>query len=362
MRKMGAVVYQYKSVIAACCVVGFLASCETAPTTEEDQPAVAAPVVEEAQPTATPGLTPQERLRTSISLLESGDAAQSRLELLAYLEEEPDSAFAKRLLDQIDEPIETYFPADSFARTLQTGETLSTLARDYLGDPLKFYALARFNGIEVPNKVTVGQTVQIPATEAALAAQEAMLAPPAPPAAEEVAAPAGESVPAEAAAAEAVDGAQEFAALVGDGDYASAVDLYEAGSASGASEALAAEAYDKYAASLRTSAPSQAAAHYAKAGDLYMQTSDYINAYRVLGIAGGLAPANTGISESLVMARQGAVDELYRQGASAFQRQELETTIERMNAVLDIDPGHENAKMYRAQAVELQERLKRLSD
>ena len=120
---------------------------------------------------AEPGLSPSKRFVLAVGYLEKGMAMEARVELQAYLEEKPKSQRAKDLIQQIDTPVEDYFPQSFFEVTLKRGETLSTLARDYLGDLYQFYALAKFNDIADSSKLQQGQLIRIPDTQEARDAQ-----------------------------------------------------------------------------------------------------------------------------------------------------------------------------------------------
>ncbi len=127
-------------------------------------PAVAPSAPVKPQFTATPGLTPRERVRKALSLLGDGDAEQARAELLQLKIDQPGNDLAQSLLDQIDRDPKQLLGEQSFAYTIRPGETLSVLAERYLGDRFLFYALARYNGIAAPAKAEVGQAIQIPGT------------------------------------------------------------------------------------------------------------------------------------------------------------------------------------------------------
>ena len=114
--------------------------------------------------TATPGLDPHERARKIFDLLNAGQAGQARAEAEQLLLEDPGNAQAKSAIDQIDGDPKAELGAQNFSYELRQGETLSVLAERYLGDRTKFYALARYNGISVPNQAAVGQTILIPGT------------------------------------------------------------------------------------------------------------------------------------------------------------------------------------------------------
>ncbi|HTI86677.1 MAG TPA: LysM domain-containing protein [Alphaproteobacteria bacterium] len=144
---------------------GALAGCAQKQAAE---PVAATPVAAPLQ--ATPGLKANERLQLAIRSLQNGDTERAHVELTAFVAEQPRNRVGTGLLAQIETPIETYYPRDSFPLTLKSGESLSTVAQTYLGDPLQFYALARYNQIQNPSRVTAGQNIRVPKTPAAIAA------------------------------------------------------------------------------------------------------------------------------------------------------------------------------------------------
>lgn len=120
-----------------------------------------------AQPIAphfkpTPGLAVAERQKLVVDLLNKGQADQARAELNAVLAEQPANAMARRLLDQIDRDPREVLGAQNYPYKVRAGETMSVLAQRFLGDPLMFYALARYNNIPAPSQMEVGQTLLIP--------------------------------------------------------------------------------------------------------------------------------------------------------------------------------------------------------
>ncbi|MDJ0980938.1 MAG: LysM peptidoglycan-binding domain-containing protein, partial [Kiloniellales bacterium] len=134
-----------------------LAACETGTNGEAD--AEAQPVVQ-YQP--EPELTPRERLKKAISLLEKGEEGQAGAELDAYLAEVPDSRLALDLKAQIAaDPVAVLGPKH-FLYKMQPGDSISSVAKRMLGDPLKFYILARYNNLENPSEIEVGQTIRVP--------------------------------------------------------------------------------------------------------------------------------------------------------------------------------------------------------
>ncbi len=271
-----------RAALTGICVVVLVTGC-AAPAPEpvaEAAPVAPAPPAYEAQP----GLSPQQRFREVLGLLEAGKAGPARIELLAYLDAQPDSQVASELLRQLDTPIEDYFPEAYREIELASGETLSTLARDYLGSVYQFHALARYNGIAQPGRIRAGQRVRIPLTPRA---QEA------------------------------------FAAL----DDPAAVTVE---SAATTLQPTAAEA--EVEASMMPELELQP-----------VQTS-------------GAMPL-----EVRALLPPGDPDELHRQALGAYRAQDLERAISLWDRVLLIDPDYENARLYRTQAIELQNRLRRLN-
>jgi nucleoid-associated protein YgaU len=146
-------------------VGGLLAACaqnQAKPDASANSQAVA------LQP--TPGLKANERLQVAIKALQNGDVERAKVELTVFVAEQPKNKVGTGLLAQIETSADKYFPRDNFTVALKQGESLSNVAATYLGDPLQFYALARYNQIQNPSKVTVGQSLRIPKTPTAVAA------------------------------------------------------------------------------------------------------------------------------------------------------------------------------------------------
>jgi tetratricopeptide (TPR) repeat protein len=69
-------------------------------------------------------------------------------------------------MDQIDSPLSGLFKQQFTEYQVQAGDTLSKIAKQAYDDPFLFYALARFNGIENPSRVAVGQVLRVPELQA----------------------------------------------------------------------------------------------------------------------------------------------------------------------------------------------------
>ena len=65
-------------------------------------------------------------------------------------------------MQQLDADPNTLITGKAQPYTVGPGETLSMLAGRFLGDPLLFYALARYNGFAAPAHVQPGHVIQIP--------------------------------------------------------------------------------------------------------------------------------------------------------------------------------------------------------
>lgn len=123
----------------------------------------------DARPVATPkpvaapsGWVGRERVGDAIELLNRGEAARARKILIAVLDKQPGDPIARSLVKQIDTDPQTLLGTRNFSYTLRPDDTLSALAQRFLGDPMLFYALARYNGIAAPGTIEPGRTIQIP--------------------------------------------------------------------------------------------------------------------------------------------------------------------------------------------------------
>jgi hypothetical protein len=235
-------------------------------------------------------------------MLEDSQPRQARAELAAYLQEKPRSDVARDLLRQLDEDAEVYYPDSYREITLASGESLSTLAQRYLGSVYQFYALAKYNGIAEPRRLRAGQTLKIPLTETARASF-------------------------------AVEDDPESLA-----------------------REVAAEAE-----ALATSAAIQQEAAVDAGSDTPVEA-----AIAGVGAAGEESGEESLPQPALQPAAMAAVPadesgELHRRALNAYRAQDLDGAIALWDRVLVLDPEHENARLYRAQALELQGKLRRLN-
>ena len=345
-------------------LVCVLAACSSVTGSKVATPAVVASSASVA-PVAKP---PAERFQMALELLQSGQSQQADEELHAYLKDMPYSKPAHDLVVQIETPLDKLFPAENFRVNLAKDESLSSLARTYLGDPLSFYALARYNGIAVPSKVNEGQSIKIPKTPSALAAQQAKAAK----APAEVTPAAlfdrllrqGVIVRPLAAAPKpaAVDPWKDIKANIGQRHYDEAIRIVDTGNfvPNRAQAAAVASAYAACAKDAAKRDPQKSSSYAVKGGRLYLQADEPTKAMETLQIAIALTPDGAEAKTLLAEASRKVADRRYKEGLVAFQRQDLDGAIAAWNKVLAIDPGYKDAQLNRAQALKLKENLKKL--
>ncbi|HTK34136.1 MAG TPA: LysM peptidoglycan-binding domain-containing protein [Caulobacteraceae bacterium] len=152
------------TLCGALAATSLLAACASGPTVVPAPPAPrpAAPVAVQAPP--APVVPPRERIRRAVDLLSHGQPQPARTELTALLAEQPGDRTAMGLIEQIDRDPRALLGERNYPYKIRPGETLSILAERFLGDPLLFYALARYNGIDAPDTAEVGRTLLIPGT------------------------------------------------------------------------------------------------------------------------------------------------------------------------------------------------------
>ncbi len=105
----------------------------------------------------------EERLRRALEPLMLGNEEEGRRELLLSLCQEPDDPKARDLLRQLDVAPEGELGKEFVAYRVQPGDSLPGIAKRLLGDPYRFYLLARYNHLARPGEITVGQCLRVPA-------------------------------------------------------------------------------------------------------------------------------------------------------------------------------------------------------
>jgi LysM repeat protein len=99
-----------------------------------------------------------------IAALNAGDEATARKQIKALQKRTPNDPAARVLEESIDrDPVDLLGPK-SFSYTTQPGDTMVGLADRFLGNRLKFYQLARYNGVKIPATLAAGTVLKIPGT------------------------------------------------------------------------------------------------------------------------------------------------------------------------------------------------------
>jgi len=132
-----------------------LAGCATTTKVAHAPPAAPAPI----------SVSPKERVDRAVTLLNAGDPAGARVELVAAIAQPPGDPRARKLLDQIDRDPVSLLGIQYYCYRVRAGETLFQIAGKLLGDPQLVYALARYNGLAAPATLEAGRILKIPGEE-----------------------------------------------------------------------------------------------------------------------------------------------------------------------------------------------------
>lgn len=114
------------------------------------------------QVAAMPTTTPIGEVEAILVLLNQGDVGTAKKRINAALKRDPMNASVQVLRDSVDRDPKDLLGPTSFAYTTRNGDTMSGLAQRFLGNRLKAYQLARYNGIARPADLAAGQVLRIP--------------------------------------------------------------------------------------------------------------------------------------------------------------------------------------------------------
>jgi tetratricopeptide (TPR) repeat protein len=295
-----------------------------------------------------------------VNLLQHGRPGEAEKELEACLEQSPDHDTAKFLLAQIETPVSSLYPRQNFTVVVRRKTTLSGLAAKYLGDPLAFYGLARYNGIRQPARIVAGQRLRIPNMTAAIGARLAAETPVSP--ALSPAAPASSEPKGSADAGNDLD---LFNNALKGGRFADAARLADAGhiSTGKIDPALLANVYLRAANAEKHDDPVPADQHAREAGVLYLNVLKNAETARTAFLlAVSAQPDDTAAQTGLDSANDQLAAEYFQRGLTAFQRQDLDGAISAWDKVLAIKPSDFDAQLNRAQAVQLKTNLDKLRE
>ncbi|RCS30603.1 LysM domain-containing protein [Rhodanobacter denitrificans] len=230
--------------------------------------------------------------------LQSGHYAEGEKALRQYLEQHPGDRAAQAMLRQLTADPRQVLGERWRTHVVQPGDSYSTLAERYLGDPNLFLILARYNGSTNPSRLRVGETLHMPLSAADTAAAVAAPAP----------APAAATMPAatvrgtEAPAAAARRLQEESVSLLGQGQQQQALARLD----------------------------------------------------QALAIDPHLKPAGTGAAAL----RTQLLDSYHERAIVLYRDQQLDKAIALWDRILAIEPDYEPAIVYRTRARELKQRLK----
>lgn len=255
-------------------------------------------------------------------MLEGGNEDQARSELQRALSIDPNSKLALSLMRQITTDPQTMFGRESFAYTVRPSDSLSLIARRFLGDVYLFYALARYNDIKVPRQVAGGQVLRIPGKAPPPGADRD---PPRPPPA---AAPSPSPSPSAAPAPVQIPAPSPAPAPAPAPTPAPAPAEPSAGEVA-MRNAVAAE----------------------RSGDYDRAIAEYRRA-AIEGQAGASAKAEQAVRQ--------AVSHYSGLARAAFAKQDLNGAIRNWDRVLQLDPSNENARLERRKAAQLKEKLEKI--
>ena len=118
-----------------------------------------------ARPQTIQKISNSQRMEDVVAWLEDGDVARARKALKDMVRADPSDRAAASLLETVDADPTALLGAKSFAYRIQSGDRMSEISRRFLGDRLKFYALAPYNGLAIPSSIRVGQLIRIPGDE-----------------------------------------------------------------------------------------------------------------------------------------------------------------------------------------------------
>lgn len=158
--------------IAACGAILALSACSSMPAMptmpELSMPALPsfgapASAKEKSDAAMADSATPGDLLRRAIDRLGSGQLDDAKRDLQAVLKQSPKNATAASLLKQIETDPAALLGKPGETYVVVAGDTMSELAGRFLGDPMLFYALSRYNGLAAPNTLSEGRVLNLPA-------------------------------------------------------------------------------------------------------------------------------------------------------------------------------------------------------
>lgn len=123
------------------------------------------PPLPAAPPTPAEKAQSQKLALDALDQLQNGDESSARTTLDQALKMDPGNEVARKLMDQIKADAQQELGPAFFRYTVQSDDTLSKIAQRFLNDRYRFYILAKYNDLRVPNRLAAGQVIKIPGKE-----------------------------------------------------------------------------------------------------------------------------------------------------------------------------------------------------
>lgn len=154
-------------VIAASMLLG---ACQTPPTSDSPSstggtPPEAEQIAPKEPPTRESRAQAAKYAIDAMELLQSGEEAAAKSLLERTLQIDPTNEIARKLLAQIKADPQQELGSAFFRYSIRPEDSLSKLAQRFLNDRYRFYILARYNDLRVPDRLEVGQVIKIPGKE-----------------------------------------------------------------------------------------------------------------------------------------------------------------------------------------------------
>jgi tetratricopeptide (TPR) repeat protein len=363
------------SLLALGLLIVGLSGCVTPPP--PPPPVVVAPQpVVPPQPVAPPDTrTARELFLQALDELQAGTPDKARPTLERLLVVEPNNSAGKNLLQQLGaDPVET-LGKEYFQYKTQSGDTLSRIAKRFLGDPYKFYILAKYNDIQIPGHLEAGQSIKVPGKRPARMPVEPGVATQAEPDTSDLKLSEAKTLYASSRFQDAInmleatvreDGAsaelKEFLITVYvdySGTLASAGQLI-------AAKGLVTKALIAYPDNRRLRAQADLLARQVNVEQTYqaglaaIKGAAWGKAYDLFVAVLATKPDHPRAKAKLQEIRPRVIEYFHRNATKAYRKQDMDEAISNWDKVLEIDPQNSLAKSNRARAVELKERLKNL--
>lgn len=328
-----------------------------------------APIPVESEPVPIPiAVVPQgtakELFKAGVDALQHGDGQKAKPLLQQVLVLEPGHKNAASLLQQIDANPAEMLGKEKFPYKVQQGETLSLIARRFLGDHFKFYILARYNDIVLSDNLEAGRIINIPGKK--------------PPPSKVAAA-----MPAEQHATPDVSSLRlsEARKLYTDGRFADSINVLERIQSEGGDNAESSDflltvyiAYakkltdsgefaeaDKFLSRALTAYPGNERLRkqhdqidaYRNADQLFKDGNQWANdgqlakAYAAFAKTLKLMPDHARAKTALAKLKLQIAEDYYKDYARARRRQDYTEALNSLDKLLEIDPDHELAKSNR---------------